>query len=348
MRTIIVPRHVDLGFFCGCELCKVSPKRLRSAAGLKKKDLAPRFIQLKEKDKKEEEDTQHQQEARKAEPKAEPKEAEPKAEPKEAEPKAVAKKRIFVARPPFLETSLEIKLKESLLKNNLLLLVGSSNTGKTSIIKRLAYILKRDILEIDDLDYDQENSIVERNITSFPIFASNKLILMDVVDFWPQTLIGAILKNIKSTKKFNSPIIITCQDSKLATVKRITNACKKSKHATCINLYKKNHERKTDLFLSDMEIAKKVFRGEQVRTDSDFVQSIVQWNYLKTTTDLTQTEQMASLFSTIDCFNTNPSTKEFGFSCFDSLSSQYRKRPKKNFFPNFNFLQKGSAFKTKQ
>ena len=106
MRTIIVPRHVDLGFFCGCELCKASPKRLVSAAGLKKKDLAPRFIQLKEKDKKEEEDTQHQQEARKAKPK----EAEPKTEPKEAEPRALAKKRIFVARPPFLQTSLEIKL----------------------------------------------------------------------------------------------------------------------------------------------------------------------------------------------------------------------------------------------
>lgn len=338
MRTVILPRHIDLGFFCGCDECK-KPSRGNSNQPLKKKAAPPLHIPKQP--------TTRREDPKKEVVHEERKEA-PKNETTEPKPLKHKEKRKFVPRPSFLETTIEINLKESLLKKNVLLLIGSSNTGKTSIIKRLAYVLKKEILEIDDLDYDQETNILEKNIISFPIFSINRLVVMDIVDFWPQKLIAAILKNVNSKKKFNSPIIITCQNPSLASVKRITNACKKSKNARCLTLYNKNPKRKTDLFLSDMEIAKKIFRGEKVRSDSDFVQSIVQWNYLKTIEDdLNKISHIAELFSTIDAFNTNFSTKEFGFSCLDSISSQYQKHPKKYFFPNFKFLQKG-AFKTKQ
>lgn len=336
MRTVILPRHTDLGFFCDCNECK-KPRR-GDVSQPRKKKKAPSLHTPK-----------HEASIRE-EPKKEVVHEEQKEAPKkEPRPLKHREKRIFIARPSFLEAETELNLKESLLKKNVLLLIGSSNTGKTSIIMRLAYILKKDILEIDDLDYDQETNILEKNITSFPIFSINRLVVMDIVDFWPQKLIAAILKNVNSTQKFNSPIIITCQNPSLASVKRITNACKKSKHASCTTLYNKNPKRKTDLFLSDMEMAKKTFRGERVFSDSDFVQSIVQWNYLRAMEedDLKKVSHIADLFSTIDAFNTNFSTKEFGYSCLDSLSSQFRKHPKKYFFPNFKFLQKG-AFKTKQ
>jgi replication-associated recombination protein RarA len=103
-------------------------------------------------------------------------------------------------------------------KGDVLLLIGSSGTGKTEAIKKACEKLNYNMWDIDSVDLDVED--LKRKCSLKPF--SNVLVVVDVVDNLPFSVQSRLADVVKES---NIPIIITAHEQR-NVAKALLNVCK--------------------------------------------------------------------------------------------------------------------------
>lgn len=263
-------------------------------------------------------------------------------------------------KPFFVSEPIIEKVIDSLKNNPITVLVGETQTGKTSLVKYAAYILKKNILEIDDLDYDDTTSPLLNQISSVPKILKDSIILFDVIDSWPTSMLNRVVALCKSKDKWASHVAVICQDNLCFNTKKVVGAVpKQSLH----RLYTKKMKSCTknfdctfgiaDNFDSSFAIARKMLSTKTAKLDysllqsNDFLEKIIQWNYLSffqskkfDLATLEFAEKMSDMFSltdTIDFCNLNE-LQNYRSTYFACTVRGIKKFPGRQVYPNVNFL----------
>jgi hypothetical protein len=151
-----------------------------------------------------------------------------------------------VNKPAFIDNATTDKVLEFVRTKNVTVLLGLPGTGKTTLANHVAYRMNKLVYTIDDLEYDSKlgnDSPVCLRISSMPIMSNKFLIVAEVVDHWPKSMMDRILTHARSVDKNASPIVLIAEDARNASVKKLMSIASGKKSASgniaLVRLYKK-------------------------------------------------------------------------------------------------------------
>ena len=360
----IFPTHTFFGLVCACNLCKkkeeiiITHTCVRSTPVEKRRTEPPPYREIPDEVRVVKEST-----ARAEEKQVEPEDKVP------ATPVTVAQtKNNLPPRPPppkpfFVSDHIISNVIESLKKNNVTIIVGESQTGKTTLVNYAAHVLRKKVLEIDDLDYDDTASPILNQISTAPKILKNYIILFDVIDFWPISMTNRLADLCKQKDKWSSHVAVVVNDQKCVNAKKVVNALPKKNPVH--RLYAKKKQISTqkfdtcfgsaDNFDSSFEIAKKMLSKKKEDLDvmslesDNFLEKMFHWNYLSFFTStkphlptLEYMSQVGDMFSEIDIVSPG-SPHRTAYFALTAIGIQ--KYPGKQVFPNAGFLSRSKKSK---
>ncbi len=281
-------------------------------------------------------------------------------------PVAVAQtKNNLPPRPPkpfFVSDQIISNVIESLKKNNVTIIVGESQTGKTTLVNYAAHVLRKKVLEIDDLDYDDTASPLLNQISTAPKTLKDYIILFDVIDYWPISMTNRLVDLCKQKDKWSSHVAVVVYDQKCANAKKVVNALPKKNPVHRLYAKRKQISTQTfdacfgsaDNFDSSFEIAKKMLSKKNdldvlsLESD-DFLEKLFHWNYLSFFTStkphlptLEYMSQVGDMFSEIDTYG--PGSHRTARFALTAIGIQ--RYPGKRVFPNAGFLTQSKKSKS--
>lgn len=361
----IFPTHTFFGLVCACNLCKkkeeiiITHTCVRSTPVEKRRTEPPPYREIPDEERVVKEST-----ARAEEKQVEPEDKVP------ATPVTVAQtKNNLPPRPPpplkpfFVSDHIISNVIESLKKNNVTIIVGESQTGKTTLVNYAAHVLKKKVLQIDDLDYDNTSSPLLNQISTAPKTLKDYIILFDVVDYWPISMTNRLVDLCKQKDKWSSHVAVIFYDQKCVNAKKVANALPKK--CTAHRLYAKKRNITTenfdscfgrsDNFDSSFEVAKKMLSKKNNELDvlslqsDEFLENLFHWNYLSFFTStkphlptLEYMAQVGDMFSEIDIMSPGSPHRTARFAI---TTTGIKKLPGKQVFPNAGFLPRSKKSK---
>ena len=266
-------------------------------------------------------------------------------------------------KPFFISNQIITNVIESLKKNNVTTIIGESQTGKTTLVKYAAHVLKKKVLQIDDLDYDNTSSPLLNQISTAPKTLKDYIILFDVVDYWPISMTNRLVDLCKQKDKWSSHVAVIFYDQKCVNAKKVANALPKK--CTAHRLYAKKRNITTenfdscfgrsDNFDSSFEVAKKMLSKKNNELDvlslqsDEFLENLFHWSYLSFFTStkphlptLEYMAQVGDMFSEIDIMSPGSPHRTARFAI---TTTGIKKLPGKQVFPNAGFLPRSKKSK---
>ena len=133
---------------------------------------------------------------------------------------------------------------------NVSLIIGMPSTGKTSLAEYVATLCGRQVLYLDDLDYDGVGSPSDMMIATTLQTSKHKLIIVDVIDNWPKKLVDHMYLHSKK-EKMPFSVVILAEDSLNSNAKSLVKTVP-AKHVFKLYTKAPNNNRNEDIFMSAM------------------------------------------------------------------------------------------------